>query len=195
MVDQASSDNNVALDLGTWTECGIPDLMVHVEAARTAGQYLFIWDKTGNIDTFFKYKGFLLDLWFQIIQLEHERVSVDGVTEFLRDGFVKAGRNGHHMLIDLQDKAPDFINVYTNPAILPIDVAFNWPEWQKREVYTSVLKQSEDYSADNQDCGAHYYLNDCFTMQIRSTAPDAQTLQEVVSKIPHINAFKRIIIS
>ena len=51
-------------DPNTWPVFGIPDLIAQVDAAHESGKYLFIWDKSEQIDTFFKYKGFLCDFFF-----------------------------------------------------------------------------------------------------------------------------------
>ena len=48
----------------SWPTYGVPDLMNQVIEAQTEGKNLFIWDKTDNIDTFFKYKGWLCDFHF-----------------------------------------------------------------------------------------------------------------------------------
>ena len=44
------------------------------------------------------------------------------------------------MLINLSESTPDFINVYTNPAVFATDVAFNRTEWRKPPIHSSVLK-------------------------------------------------------
>lgn len=51
-------------DPATWPTFGIPSLIQEVEAAHNEQKYLFIWDKSDQTDTFFKYKGFLCDLFF-----------------------------------------------------------------------------------------------------------------------------------
>ena len=162
-------------DPSTWTAYGIPDLLNQVEEAHTAGQYLFIWDKSDNIDTFFKYKGFLIDFYFLASRVEHQRIDADEAIDALRSSFVKAGRQGQHLLVNLNDSAPDFINTYTNPAVFAVDTAFNHAEWRKPEVHMAVLKEGENYSANAQASGL-YYLQPDFTMQIRTTAATAEAV-------------------
>ena len=96
---------------------------------------MFIWDKSDQIDTFFKYKGFLCDFYFQHMRVEHQRGTVDDAIENLRASFIKAGRQGAHLLINLDTLAPDFINVYTNPTVFATDVAFNRTEWRKEPIH------------------------------------------------------------
>ena len=89
------------------------------------------------------------------------------------------------MLINLSESSPDFINVYTNPAVFATDVAFNRTEWRKPPIHNSVLKEGENYSA-HEAMGGLYFLMPEFSMQIRSTAETAEGVLEVMSKIPHI---------
>merc|ERR1712039_867316 len=83
-----------ASDPTTWPVFSIPDLLAQVDDAHQASKYLFIWDKSEQIDTFFKYKGFLCDFYFQHFKVENERCTVDEAVEELRSAFVKAGRQG-----------------------------------------------------------------------------------------------------
>ena len=150
-------------DPDCWPKYGIPDLLSQVETAREEKKWLFIWDKTDNIDTFFKYKGFLVDFFFTHRKVEHGRITADDAVEEMRDAFIKAGRQGYHMLINLNDSCPDFKTVYSNPNVLAIDIAFDHDEWVKEEVHMAVLKDGENYSANAQNSGL-YYLQPDFTM-------------------------------
>ena len=156
-------ESNQPADPNTWPKFGIPDLIAQVETAREEQKYLFIWDKTDNIDTFFKYKGFLLDFYFTHSKVEHEKISKDDAIEEIRDAFIKAGRQGYHFMINLNETAPDFINTYSNPAVLAVNIAFNRSEWVKKDVHMAVLKEGENYSANAQNAGL-YYLQPDFTM-------------------------------
>ena len=127
------------------------------------------------------------------MKVESQRTTVDEAIETLRDSFIKAGRQGSHLLINLNEAAPDFINVYTNPSVLATDVAFNHTEWRKEPIHSAVLKDGENYSS-NMRSGGIYYMMPEFTMQIRSTAPNAEGIQDVMSKIPNIDQFACIII-
>ena len=107
--------NAATSDPNSWEVYGIPDLITQVDAAKNAGKYLFIWDKSDQIDTYFKYKGYLCDFYFQHMKVQNERATVQDAIEELRSSFVKAGRQGQNMLINLDDTVPDFINVYSSP--------------------------------------------------------------------------------
>ena len=180
------------LDPSSWPSYGIPDLIAQVEQAHSEGKYCFIWDKTDQIDTFFKYKGFLCDFYFAVMKVEHQRSSVEDAIEKLRSDFIKSGRQGQHLMVNLAEYAPDFINIYSDPNLLDVNTAFNRTEWLKKEVHTSKLKEGENYSANAMSAGL-YYLQPEWTMTIRSTAANAAAVQEVLSKIPHINDFRCII--
>ena len=71
---------------------GIPQLIEQVEAAHNEGRYLFIWDKSEQIDTFFKYKGFLCDFYFQHMKVTSNKATPAEACEALRDQMIKAGR-------------------------------------------------------------------------------------------------------
>ena len=161
-------------------------MIEQVEGAAEQGKYLFIWDKSDQIDTFFKYKGFLIDFNFEQRKHEHERCSADDVIEALRGAFIKAGRQGQHLLINLDDMAPDFINTYTNPEFFATEIAFNRTEWRKEEVHKAVLKEGENYSANTENSGL-YFMQPEHTMQIRSTVRNVEALKTVLSRIPNID--------
>ena len=99
--------------------------MEQVECAHSEGKYLFIWDKSEQIDTFFKYKGFLCDFYFQHMKVLHERITPIDAVEALRDSMIKAGRQGQHLLVNLDESAPDFKTVYKGDETFDIEVAFN----------------------------------------------------------------------
>ena len=42
-------------------------------------------------------------------------------------------------MVNLAETAPDFINTYSNPSVLDVNVAFNRNEWRKPEVHTATL--------------------------------------------------------
>ena len=167
--------------------------MVQVDEAHAAGKYLFIWDKSDQIDTFFKYKGMLCDFFFFHMQVENERATVDQAIEKLRDSFIKAGRQGAKLLINLDEHAPDLAGVYSKPEYFDTSIAFNKNEWIKPEVHTAALQEGENYSGEN-GSGGLYFMMPEFSMQVRSTAPDAEKIIEVLSKIPNNDQFNCIII-
>uniref|UniRef100_A0A7S3I4X5 Uncharacterized protein n=1 Tax=Favella ehrenbergii TaxID=182087 RepID=A0A7S3I4X5_9SPIT len=111
----------------------------------------------------------------------------------MRDSFVKAGRQGQHLLINLDQSAPDFKTVYTNPAFFNTEIAFNRAQWRSPDVHMPILKDGENYSANAQNSGL-YYMQPEHTMQIRTTVTSEEAVQDVLSKIPCIEQFKCIII-
>ena len=174
-----------------WPVFGIPDLLAQVMEARDAGKYLFIWDKSDQIDTFFKYKGFLCDFYFTHMKVQNGRATAAEAMEQLRDSFVKAGRQGQPLLINLDEQCPDLAADYCDAQVFATDVAFNFVEWRKTEVHHAVLKEGENYSAAGTNI---YFLQPEFSMQIRSTLSNAESVQEVLSKIPNIANFNKIVI-
>ena len=126
------------------------------------------------------------------MKVEGQRGSVDEAIEQLRGDFIKSGRQGQHLMVNLAETAPDFINTYSNPSVLDVNVAFNRNEWRKPEVHTATLQEGENYSANAAASGS-YYMQPEWTMTIRSTVANAEAVQDVLSKIPHINDFRCII--
>merc|ERR1719362_1620816 len=124
---------------------------------------MFIWDKTGNLDTFFKYKGWLLDFFFAHRKVEAGRTQPDDAIEEFRDALVKSGRQGQPMLLNLGETAPDFKQVYTNPNLLDTSLVFNREEWLKEEVHMAALKDGENYS--NVSATGIYFLQSDFSLQ------------------------------
>ena len=51
----------VAIDPSNWETKNIRSLQSEMTEAHKNGQYLFIWDKNGNVATFFKYQARLTD--------------------------------------------------------------------------------------------------------------------------------------
>ena len=124
------------------------------------------------------------------MRVDSERATPADALEKLRDSMVKAGRQGSHLLVNLDKTAPDFKNVYTDPAGFKTELAFNRNEWRKEEVHKAVLKEAENYSNDG---GSNvYFLRPEHTLSISSNSPDVAVVQDALSKIPCIEQFKFI---
>ena len=109
------------------------------------------------------------------MKVEGQRGSVEEAIEKLRGDFIKSGRQGQHLMVNLAETAPDFINTYSNPSVLDVNIAFNRNEWRKPEVHTATLKEGENYSANAMNAG-NYYLQPEWTMTIRSTVANAEAV-------------------
>ena len=55
-----------------WPVLDLRELAYEVKKTHEeCGQWLFIWDKTEQVDTFFKYKGMMNDFFFQVQKVEN----------------------------------------------------------------------------------------------------------------------------
>lgn len=128
------------------------------------------------------------------MRCEHGRQSNTESVEALRDSFIKAGRQGQHLLVNLDTQAPDFKTVYTNTEAgnFAVDIAFDRDRWRNPEIHKLSLFSRENYSHSNKT--NFYFMMPEHTMQIRSTAPNEAAIFDVLSKIPHVEKFKHIII-
>ena len=134
MVEQTNSS------IDTWARVGIRALVIQTELAKKEGKYLFVWDKTDNVNTFFKYKGVLSEFFPEVIKVELGRKTVDEALDIIRLGFVNAQRTGDNLMIDLGKTQADFMNKYTSEEVFPAALAFNRTEWLKEENHMRFVK-------------------------------------------------------
>ena len=104
MVDQRN--NNI----DSWTRVGIRAIEIQTGLATNEGKYLFVWDKTDTVSTFFKYKGILVEFFPEVIKVELGRKSVAEALDVVRKGFVHAQRIGGNLMIDLGKTKANWMN-------------------------------------------------------------------------------------
>ena len=63
---QASPSSSI--DVSSWDNITIKQVKIAAQKANQEGKYLFIWDKNGNVATFFKYAGSLCDFDAEVVK-------------------------------------------------------------------------------------------------------------------------------
>ena len=104
MVDAQNSN------IQSWETIGLQGIVAAVERAHAEGKWLFIWDKTGNCEPFFRYKGVLCEFHTEVIKVSIGRQEVSEALNALRLSFVNAQRTGNNLLVNLSKTKPDFLN-------------------------------------------------------------------------------------
>ena len=81
MVESTSSTSE-------WAKGSFASLVRQVDKAQEEGKYLFLWDKQGNVPTFFKYKGQLVELTSKMLSKTLGNETNESIAEYLRSQLV-----------------------------------------------------------------------------------------------------------
>jgi hypothetical protein len=106
--------------------------------------------------------------------------------EDIRKSLVYCMRSGDNLVIYFDKLAPDFKQRFNQPT-LPTEKIFKWAEWRKEEVYKSILKEDENFDLLHNK--GFFSMKEKFNIGLLSTFTDEESMQEVISKIPHIEEF------
>ena len=177
----------------TWPVFPLGSLVAQVDAARDEGKYLFIWDKQGNVATFFQYKGKLHEFHREVVKAAINKTGTEEGLEQARKALIAVMRDGDKLLYDFGTCMCDLKGEWTKPDVFPADVIFNREEWIKDEVYKPFVKEEENHMPGGMNKG-HYCANLDFSITLRHAAEEEETITEFLGKIPHIEKFKCIII-
>ena len=186
---QATGNSNI----DDWQRVGIRSIVQQTELAKAEGKWLFIWDKTNTLNTFFKYKGVLCEFYTEVIKVELGRQTPAEALEVVRKDFVNAQRTGDNLMIDLSMTQPDFFTKYTSEDVFPVAKAFNRAEWLNQEVHMRFVKEEENFSIGGLNPG-HYVIQPDFKMSLCSSAENEEHMAAVISKIPCFDQFKCVVV-
>ena len=114
-----------------------------METNKKAGKYSLIFDKTGNCETFFRYKAKLIEVHKLSLGISIGR-SAEEDFELLRKSIVYAQKVGDNLVLFVDEMAPDFKTKMTHKEDFPTDKIFNFGEWRKKDNYKSILRGDED---------------------------------------------------
>ena len=104
----------------------------------------------------------MVDMAREMIAVTMGRKTVADVCELLRKGIVNAARDGKTCVINVDKLAPDFTSKYTGDAEnFPAATIFNKAEWEKKENYIKIVRESENCSVAGQNPG-HYVMQPGF---------------------------------
>ena len=116
-----------------------------LEQSKEETKYFFLWDKTGNVDTFYNYQANLMDFYKTIMKMQLGRVSLDEALEELRAKMVHSMRTGKLFVINLQQSKPDFTSQFSNDETnFPAEKVFDIEEWKNDAVNKKILKEGEN---------------------------------------------------
>ena len=120
------------------------------------------------------------------------RQSVDDAIERLRSAWVICCRNGEKMLIDCGQGAIDFAAKYTSAAF-DTKMYFDFAEGRKKENYMKIVKEEENLAPGG--IPGKYELTDTFSITFCTQSQDDAVVNELISKIPNSDKFRKIIIT
>ena len=157
---------------------------------------MLLKDEQGSCSVFFQYSEHLMvDMAREMIAVTMGRKTVADVCELLRKGIVNAARDGKTCVINVDKLAPDFTSKYTGDAEnFPAATIFNKAEWEKKENYIKIVRESENCSVAGQNPG-HYVMQPGFNIIILSASPDEEKVAALLATIPHIDQFKKYTIT
>ena len=183
MVDSSSS----------WETFPLTALQDQIEITRDQGKYLIIHDKTGNVATFFRYKGYELPFHTEIVKTALGRQTVDDTVELFRKAFVNCLRNGEQLLIDCGHGGIDFASKYNKIHIFDTSVFFDFTESHRRENYLKIVKEEENFGPGGINPGC-YIASSNFSMNFSTCAETEAEVNTWVATMPHHSKMRKIII-
>ena len=91
-----------------WDSHSMRSLASEVRTAREEGKYLFIWDKNGSSDTYFKYQGTLFE-WSDLYKnyVREGKKDKTPLLEGVRKALIDTMRVGTKLMIDFEDQIPN----------------------------------------------------------------------------------------
>ena len=190
MVEAASTTTSPS----SWPSFGLKQLVKQAEAARDEGKYLFIWDKNGQVEVFFAYKGIVSHFAKEII-----RAKIGGeedktpVLEECRKQLILAMKNGDRLLIDFDNLCPDLTTDWTDEDTFKSELIFNRTEWLQPDNYLKYVRESENSGIAGLNPGK-YVAHEDFSLNFRTSSTDEAEVTKLLSQIPHSQQFKCIII-
>ena len=124
----------------TWTTATLPQLVKEIERVRDEGKYLIIWDKNGNVEMFFKYKGHLNDWAPRQLKATIDGGDKSGVLEKVRKDIVYTMRSGEKMLIDFDKLSPNLKEEWLDDEVFNANRVFDRENWFIKDNYLKYVK-------------------------------------------------------
>ena len=76
------------IEISAWETCSIRQLMTKVNEAVINKKWLFVWDKLGTANTFFKYSHRLCEFQYEFRAYSAGRQSCEDTLKVMRDAMV-----------------------------------------------------------------------------------------------------------
>ena len=121
--------------------CGMGEMKQKYEAARDAGQYLIIWDRNGNANTFFQYMEILNEMGKQKVAAAVGQGDMASNFKGLRSQWMTASKNGQCLCINM-DKLTINWKEYKDDCF-PCNDLFDFAHWRKPETYNTISNDEE----------------------------------------------------
>ena len=77
-----------------WPTAKLTNIMLQFGAAQDEGKYLFIWDKQGNVGTFFGYQQYRTEVGPMVVKVAMGKWTSADIAESFRADLVKTMRSG-----------------------------------------------------------------------------------------------------
>ena len=171
----------------SWPRYNLQQLETAINNARSAGKYLFIWDKQGNVGTFMQYKGKLASLGPEILKIALQRSTPADVGEVIRKQFVDGMRNGENLCLDLEKANADFVSYKVDGTFDP-DIFFDWERMNTEANYMAYVRQDENHGIGGINPGCGYTRAQAFHMSMRTDLETDQEVKDLVERIPLFNS-------
>ena len=175
-----------------WPAVKLTALMKQVDAAQAESKYLFIWDKQGNVATFFGYQQHLTSVAPMVVKAALGQIEKSEIPETIRKDLVHTMRSGSKMLMDL-DKSGKGMGEYAEANVFHPDLVFNRAEWTQKDNYIKFVKESENHGIGGLNPG-HYIASDDWNLNIRVAHEDAADVVAIYDSIPNKDQLKCITI-
>ena len=176
----------------SWPTAALGELVKKVELAREAGKYSFIVDKTGNVSTFFQYKGKLCEFYKQKLRVTMGSQDMPAALEDLRRSVAYASRDGDTLCVQMDRLTCDFKGECRDEAVFDGEKVFDFAGWHddEKKLWVPYVKEEENSGPGGLNPGMFMVHKD-FTIALVTTADDPE---EVFAGIPHPENFEKFII-
>ena len=164
----------------SWPRHPLGDLERVVNAAKTAGKYLFVWDQQGSVGTFMQYKGKLACLGPEVLGVSLGRKTPADVAEFIRQAWIAGQRNGENLCYDCESTTPDFA-AYKVDGTFDADIFFDHERMNVRDNFMQYVREGENHGIGGLN---DYDRSNAFGMIIRSGAANEDDVKACIEKIP-----------
>jgi len=121
------------------------DLQNCVDEARRLSKHLFVWDRSGQVGTYFAEFGIHMEFITDMVNVAlSTQDKVTGVLDTglirLSDSLVTSLQTQMPLLINLGMLSPDFNRVYSHREIFPAETIFDWTQINSRHVHSKFMR-------------------------------------------------------
>ena len=107
------------------------DIPNQIEKARAARRYMVIWDRTGQLFSYFRFKHRYHETYKDKLAVVASLKTKEEALQGMRSELLVSMFNGQVICYNFDKVAVDLWDDFTDPAIFPSDKIFDFEGWRK----------------------------------------------------------------